>query len=420
MGIPQELVDYIVEMLCDDSRALKACSLTCRAMLASARPLIHRTLCLTLRTNFNLFAKEKTFRSTHDKIELRLLSYKGERSLLQYTRKVYIHMPATSTPDALLPHIHYFQSLDRVHTLTIVQYDPIPWMNSMDYYKTCFVHFYPTLTSLTLSRSSNLYEPLLQFILQFPNLENLCLEWLENLGPIQPESTIPSTINKSPPFRGHLRLAGVETMAQWPVKFVRKLPNKINFRSVELEDFFGHHAQHTLNACSSTLEDVAIIVDGHGACDPLSLLLTMVEHLTNFPLVGCDGLHELNFTRITILRRLTLRIMFPMLSEALKLSTEAVSTITSPLFCEFVLELSGLLPHFRALSRTYKSDQLRELDRFLADRFADREDFTFIVRTPKLHDRETFEWHAREVFSSLANRGRIRFEMLSSVAGFWR
>ena len=51
MGLPQELVDHIVDTLHEDLPALKACSLTCKAMFASTRHLIHQTLCLTPRNN---------------------------------------------------------------------------------------------------------------------------------------------------------------------------------------------------------------------------------------------------------------------------------------------------------------------------------------------------------------------------------
>ena len=44
MGIPQDLVDYVMDILRDDSEALKACSLTCRSTFASTRRLIHETL----------------------------------------------------------------------------------------------------------------------------------------------------------------------------------------------------------------------------------------------------------------------------------------------------------------------------------------------------------------------------------------
>ena len=44
MGLPQEIVDHIMDMLQNDVIALKACSLTCKVMFVSARHLIHHTL----------------------------------------------------------------------------------------------------------------------------------------------------------------------------------------------------------------------------------------------------------------------------------------------------------------------------------------------------------------------------------------
>ena len=84
-------------------------------------------------------------------------------------------------------------------------------------------------------------------------------------------------------------------------------------------------------------------------------------------------------------------------------------TIASPIFCEFVLELSELPPHFYWSSFVYW-DNWDVIDELLDERFADRKDFKLIVRTSKLHDQETFQRHAKETFSLLAGRGCIHFE----------
>ena len=261
MGLPQELVDQIVDMLHDDLQALKSCSLTCKAMFASTRHLIHRVLYLTVQNNQSVLTREEGQKLLHrlggyDDVKLRFVSYMGEHGLLRYTRRVHVRDGYMFTPGTLLPHIHHFQSLERVHTLTIDHYDAPSWV---DYYNTCFVHFYPTLTSLTLSRPHSRYGPLLQFALQFPNLENLCLEWLPIKDGLIPEPTAPVIIDPSPPLRGHLRLAGYGTTSQEPVDVARELPNRFNFRTVELEAFFGDRVQRTLDACADTLEDLTIV-----------------------------------------------------------------------------------------------------------------------------------------------------------------
>jgi hypothetical protein len=256
MGLPQELVDHIMDMLRGDFRTLTACSLTCKAMFVSTRHHIHHTLRLIVRKNMSFLAQGERIR--YD-AELRYMSFLGERGLLHYTRQVYIRIPGRFTPHALLPHLHYFQSLDRVHTLTIEHYYPITWAN---HFETCFSHFYPTLTSLTLRFPLGYYRLLLQFALQFPKLENLCLEWHEERT--DPDLTLPFITNKSPPLRGHLRLVGIDTVVKLPMDFLRELPNGINFRSVELEEYFGRTAQDLVDGCARTLEDLTITTNGAG------------------------------------------------------------------------------------------------------------------------------------------------------------
>ena len=257
MGLPQELVDHTMEMLHGDLRALKACSLTCKAMFASTRHLIHYTLRLTRWNNQSVLTWEEKMRYLrwdYRDLELRFLSFMGERGFLQYPRHVYLRLDCLFTPDILTPHLNHFQSLDRVHSLTIDAYEGLIWRN---YHSACFAHFYPTLTSLTLHRPISHYRYILQFALQFPNLQNLCIKHMEDGGHTRPDLVIPPIVDESPPLRGHLRLVGVGT-DQWPIEFTNDLPNGINFRSVELQGVFWEHCQRILTACAGTLEDLTI------------------------------------------------------------------------------------------------------------------------------------------------------------------
>ena len=313
-------------------------------------------------------------------------------------------MYCTFIPETLSPHLAYFQSLDRVHSLTIEQYDIISWAN---HYKTCFLHFYPTLTSLTLHRPFYHYRLLLQFALQFPNLENLSLEWLTPEEQPRADLPLPALIDQSPPLRGHLRMAGVHTVVQWPVDFAHELPNGINFRSVELEDFFGSTVHPALNGCAHSLESLTIVLFETGIGQ---LLLPITGLLANFPPIGYLQMHNLKLSQPLVLRRLALRMMFCQLSRfSLELIPRVIKTISSPVFCEFVLELGALPSPFDGPSSVYWGGWGR-IDRFLDNQFANRKDFRFIVRTDKLCDRETFERHAKKTFSFLENRGCIHFE----------
>ena len=314
--LPTELIDYIMDILRDDLPALQACSLTCRVMLASARRLIHQTLYLTPE-NYNYQSvptrryRLRFLKRNHNYFELRFLSYVGERGLLQYTRQIHISMSLTFSPDAILPHLHHFQSLNHVHTLTLEEFNLLRWTS---HYQTCFSHFYPTLTSLTLRRCVDYDRLLLRFVLQFPRLENLCIErlWeLVNLEVAPPNPTV--TVDQPPPLCGHLRLTGGDTLSQLTTYFSRE---GVNFRSVELEKFPGSRAQPILNACGHTLEYLTIIHNGDGMHQLLFLSMGIARLAPNFLLAGEWELTDLSFTGLTTLRRLTL--CFPRVFDVFK------------------------------------------------------------------------------------------------------
>ena len=267
MGLPQELVDLIIGALHDDLPTLKSCSLTCKSMFVSTRRLIHQILYLTPRNNERILTKGETMKLNkggRDKVPqlLRILSYMGERGYLRYTRQVYISDRNGFVPKALGYHFRHFESLVEVHTLTIEFFDVIRWA---PYFKRCFLQFYPTVTSLALRASSGHYRLLLEFALQFPNLDNLSLECPEEQELIPPDLELPG-IATSPPLRGHLRLTGAtaDALCLWLIDLAYVLPNGINFRSIELEDISGHQVQHVVDACGRTLENLILIPYQHG------------------------------------------------------------------------------------------------------------------------------------------------------------
>ena len=177
----------------------------------------------------------------------------SKRGLLRYTRRVDISMPYYFSPYMLSPYLRYFQHLDQVHTLTFEQYTTVTWGT---HHWGRFIYFHPSLTSLTLRRPTGSYRLLLQFALQFPNLEDLCLEeWSDGRDTT---TACPIIIDKLPPLCGNLRLAGFRTIAGWPTRNAYGLSDGMNFQTVELEDFFGDQAQHILNACAPTLESLTI------------------------------------------------------------------------------------------------------------------------------------------------------------------
>jgi hypothetical protein len=93
---------------------------------------------------------------------------------------------------------------------------------------------------------------------------------------------VPAIVGRSPPLRGHLRLAGFVGMARYLMDLAYKLPNGINFRSVELEGFGGDYAQHILNGCAHTLEHLTMSLSGWDGTRRLSSFsLAVAEWLAN-------------------------------------------------------------------------------------------------------------------------------------------
>ena len=115
MGLPQEMVDRIMDMLQDDRRVLEARSLTCKAMFASTRRLIHQTLYVTEETKEKIItpAEKRGLLKGRIELELHPLSFMGERDLLKYTGHLNIRVGRGSSsnafsPDTLEPHLHHF------------------------------------------------------------------------------------------------------------------------------------------------------------------------------------------------------------------------------------------------------------------------------------------------------------------------
>ena len=237
MGLPQELIDHITDMLHGNLPALKACSLTCKAMFASTRHLIHQTLYLVPQNMQDAFADKHGF--------------------LQYTRRVSI-LHHTFTLSALQLHLQKFQSLDRVHTLILEGHDVSAWTSR---YRLCFAHFHPTLTSLTLRRPFGSFQLIFQFALQFPILENLCLEEVQLGTRFEPDPI--DLVEMSPPLK-HLRVAGCTPSERWPVSLTHEIQSSMTFRSVEVVDLAGSLACYMLDACAHTLEALTVVLRGTG------------------------------------------------------------------------------------------------------------------------------------------------------------
>jgi hypothetical protein len=96
MGLPQELVEHIIDTLQEDLPALKACSLTCKAMFASTRHLIYQTLCLTPRNNDRILTPVERKRLDrlelgYQDVQLRLILHGGTRFAPVHSKGLHLH-----------------------------------------------------------------------------------------------------------------------------------------------------------------------------------------------------------------------------------------------------------------------------------------------------------------------------------------
>ena len=278
MGLPQEVVERIMIMLQDDGNALRACSLTCRSMFASTRHLIHQTLYLTSQNSRRIFTpaeKKRYRRGDYEELELRFLSFMGERDLLKYTRHLNIRIGFMFSPYVLEPHLHHLRSLDKTHTLTIRLYNAPLWCGVSN---THFTQLYPTLTTLVLLFPIGHHHYVLQFALQFPNLENLTLEYLRDETRIFPGIPVSPMVTQCPPLRGYLRCAGLSLRcSEWPRNLAFGLPKSTNFRSIEFQDVNLEQGQQILDGCAGSLEEFTVHITGYGKNESLPRFLCVTE-----------------------------------------------------------------------------------------------------------------------------------------------
>jgi hypothetical protein len=177
--------------------------------------------------------------------------------------------------------------------------------------------------------------------------------------------TAPAVYDRPPPLRGHLRLVGGESIVPCSMELVYELRNRINFRSVEFEELYGSHPQHILNGCARALEHLTIILRECGTYQLSPLSFTMTKRLANFLSAGDRELGGIPLIGLKALRRLTLcmsfRSRFAFKSDHL---FRVLSTVKSPAFCEFDLELNS--NGFPPLAKE-SSDCWEEIDKVLEE-----------------------------------------------------
>ena len=256
--LPHELVDHIISMLANDLQSLKACSLTCKVMFASAHHLIHRRIHLTSTKNWRVLTLPERKRYTHgDRQEtaFRVISAAAAQGLLPYVRHLFINIDRDFTPANLQPFNHRFQCFDRIQELSIRCLDTPGFLENFDTY---FANFVPTLRSLHLDTPTGDTRDILDFACRFPHLDDLSFKIEETFldsGTWKSESL--PVVESVPPFRGRLRLDGIVGWRGHLVQQLTSLPGKRHFRSIELRCCNAEAVQPIIDAYSGTLESVS-------------------------------------------------------------------------------------------------------------------------------------------------------------------
>ena len=254
-GLPQELVDEILGYSMDDLDALKACSLTCKHLFDSTRPLIHQRLCLVSGP-----ARPKSEGSPSGRGQVdhgafgRLVDADGS-GLLRYTRHLTFKGPAGTftienrfSPRKMQEHLPRLRSITRLQRLTFDSIDVLPFFPVFDEY---FGMFTNTVRQLDIRVIYGTGPQLLYFICQFPLLEDLTIISPSNAAP-RPGDSVP-VITRSPPLRGKLVLSNVYSGRLTDGLAV--LPCGLNFHSLELHRC--KPSQVFLTACGHTVTSVS-------------------------------------------------------------------------------------------------------------------------------------------------------------------
>ena len=255
MGLPRDIIEDIVYFHRKDTRTLKACSLTCRALFSAVRGLIHGRVRLSKWRNYppcklvdRIAAKVLRGTSATDCHEAhrRYLSTTGKYGLLGYTRDFYIDIGQGFPPETLEAYLPHFRYLTQVHTLRISGgFDVARFLPNFERY---FSQFVPTLRSLHLPYVMGGVHEVLEFICKFPHLDNLSFSpSASHYVEVPPRVSV----DDSPPLRGKLVLRG---WASIPARFLLKIPGGLHFRLVNLGGVDKAELDEILFACSSNLE----------------------------------------------------------------------------------------------------------------------------------------------------------------------
>ncbi|KAF9650496.1 hypothetical protein BDM02DRAFT_3185338 [Thelephora ganbajun] len=384
-GLPQEIVNEILEYLEDDLRTLKACSLTCKALLCSARHTIHRRLYVVGPGKAATPDERETRQyEAANRAELRTLSVAAKCGLAHYTRELTIKVGEEFTPQTLQPYLPQFQMFARLTSLTLYHFNPTPFLPVFNQY---FGHLAQQIRSLKFIHPGGPQDDMTYFISQFPNLDDLGFNPLPRHNLRHSRKYTVSSIRSSPTLRGTLKVTS--STNAWGTNFLEsliQLPSGLRFRSIEFH-CIGINPDIIIRECTSTLQSLTHVFRTY---DPLLRFdLSACSHLRIFEL-------RAEFT-IHVFRDFVLWLI------------SVINTITSPLFSRFVFvddNPSSQCPFFR---RADGDSVWRPLDQALL-RLSQRTGMKMIGRRKVSH--AAFCNSIEEAFPLMVSVGALELESL--------
>ena len=250
-GLPCEIVDEILEYLVEDLSALKACSLTCKVLLRSARRIIHRRL--RIRGWVRSCPLDEHEIRAANLADFRPLLVAANCGLTCYTRQLTISLGVNFHPKNLLPFLPQFQTLTRVTSLSLLYFHPTPFLPVFEQY---FGHLAQQIQSLEFVGPRGSHHSLLYFISRFPNLDDLELDLSNSYFPQGQD--IP-TILSSPTLRGALRIK--DARADDLLRAFKRLPSGLRFRSIEFRRCTSINPNIVIQECASTIQHLTHGID---------------------------------------------------------------------------------------------------------------------------------------------------------------
>ena len=248
-GLPQATVDEILGYLEDDPQTIRACSLTCKALFRSSRPIVHQRLCVVGLEECRVV--DKCGGEAVSLVRSHTLSMAIECGLARHVRELTINLGTGFGPVDLQPFLPQFEKFSRLTSLTLHRFEPPPFLSTFDQH---FGHLAQQIQSFQFIHPSGRPEGMLHFISRFPNLDNLGFRSFPQRGPTPSEEYDVPPLRHPPALRGTLRVADVTSGGSDFLECLARLPSGLRFRSIEFDRCRGIDPGVIIRECSSTVQ----------------------------------------------------------------------------------------------------------------------------------------------------------------------